>query len=154
MPQYSVLVPILYSPYINDAPAAPRIHLALFADGTYTSIYATEKHELRDFNKLQRGLTAVRSWCHRWNTKINERKTQMIYFSRRCGIPKDDLQLNGGKIPFVNCVKYLGFAFDRKMTWKLHIEDLYIVQNFNSASLTVKIMTALWAVKAEIPHNL
>jgi hypothetical protein len=53
---------------------------------------------------------------------INEGKTQAIYFSRRRRMPEDDLQLNGRNIPFVNSVKYLGAIFDRKMTWRLHIE--------------------------------
>jgi hypothetical protein len=69
VPQSSVLAPVLYGLYINDAPAAPGIHLALFADNT--GIYATEKHARRVLTKLQRGLTAVGSWCQRWNIKIN-----------------------------------------------------------------------------------
>jgi hypothetical protein len=40
-----LLAPVLYSLYINDGPAAPRVHLALSADDT--CIYATEKHECR-----------------------------------------------------------------------------------------------------------
>jgi hypothetical protein len=58
---------------MNDAPAAPRTHLALFTDDT--CIYATEKHERPVLCKLQRGLTAVNSWCARWNMKISEGKT-------------------------------------------------------------------------------
>jgi hypothetical protein len=81
VPQGSVLASILYSLFINDAPAAPGTHLALFADDT--CIYATEKHERRVLSKLQRGLTAVNSWCERWDIKINEVKTQAICFSRR-----------------------------------------------------------------------
>jgi hypothetical protein len=65
----SVFAPILYSLCINDATAAPGIHLALFADDT--CIYATEKHELCVLCKLQHGLTAV-TWFARWNIKINE----------------------------------------------------------------------------------
>jgi hypothetical protein len=64
----------------------------------------------------------VGSWCQRWNIKINERKTQAIYFSRRRRMPENDLQLNGRKIPFVNSVKYLGVTYDRRLTWRLHIE--------------------------------
>jgi hypothetical protein len=52
LPQGSVLAPVLYALYINDAPAAPGIHLALITDDT--CIYATEKHELRVLNKFQR----------------------------------------------------------------------------------------------------
>jgi hypothetical protein len=32
------------------------------------------------------------------------------------------LTLNGRNIPFVNNAKYLGVIFDRKITWRLHIE--------------------------------
>jgi hypothetical protein len=45
VPQGSVHAPILYSLHINNAPAAPGTHLALFADDT--CIYATEKHKRR-----------------------------------------------------------------------------------------------------------
>jgi hypothetical protein len=122
VPQCSVLAPVLYTLYINDAPAAPGIHLALFVDDI--SIYETEKHERRVFNKFQRGLTAMGSWCQHWNIKINEGQTQAIYFSRRRRLPEDDLQLNGRNIPFVNNVKYLGVTFDRRMTWRLHVEKI------------------------------
>jgi hypothetical protein len=57
MPQGSVLAPVLYSLYINDAPTAPGTHLAPSVDDT--CIYATEKHERCVFNTLQRGLTAM-----------------------------------------------------------------------------------------------
>jgi hypothetical protein len=60
VPQGSILAPVLYGLYINDAPTPPGIHLALFADDT--CIYATENHECCVFNKLQCGLTAVGSW--------------------------------------------------------------------------------------------
>jgi hypothetical protein len=59
VPQGSVLAPVLYSLYINDAPEAPRTHLALYANDT--CIYATEDHERRVFRNSQRGLTAVKS---------------------------------------------------------------------------------------------
>jgi hypothetical protein len=81
VPQSSVLAPILYSVYINDASAASGNQLALFADDT--CIFATEKHECHVLCKLQRGLTAVNSWCERWNIKINEGETQEMYFSLR-----------------------------------------------------------------------
>jgi hypothetical protein len=54
--------------------------------------------------------------------KINEGKTPAIYFSGRVRVPEDMLQLNGGDIPFVNNVMYLGVTFERRMTWILHIE--------------------------------
>jgi hypothetical protein len=55
--QVSVLAPVLYSLYINDAPAAPGIHLALFADDT--CVCATEKYDRLVLNKLQSGCGLV-----------------------------------------------------------------------------------------------
>jgi hypothetical protein len=75
--QGSLLTKILYSLYINDAPAAAGTHHALFADDT--CIYATKKHERHVLCKSQHGLTAVKSWCECWNIKITEGKTQAIY---------------------------------------------------------------------------
>jgi hypothetical protein len=36
--------------------------------------------------------------------------------------PEAHLTLNGQNIPFVNHVKYLGVIFDKRITWRLHIE--------------------------------
>jgi hypothetical protein len=104
--QSSVLAPILYSLYINDDPAAPEIHLALFAEDT--SIYATEKHERRVLCKLKRGLTAVNLLCERWNLHLI--------------VPDGVLQLDRRDIIFVNNITYLGVTFDRRMAWRPHIE--------------------------------
>jgi hypothetical protein len=47
----SVLSPVLYTIYTNDAPLAAGTPLCLFADDTY--IYATEKHRHSVLCKLQ-----------------------------------------------------------------------------------------------------
>jgi hypothetical protein len=58
------------------------------------------------------------------NIKINEEKTRAIYFSHQRRLPDSLLTLNGQNIPFVNNVKYLGVIFDKRMTWRLHIETI------------------------------
>jgi hypothetical protein len=72
--------------------------------------------------KLQRGLSAIERWSERWDIKINEDKTQAVYFSNRLRPPEAHLTPNGRNIPFVNHVKYLGVIFNERITWKLHIE--------------------------------
>jgi hypothetical protein len=64
LPHGSVLSPTLHTLYINDTPQTPGVYLGLFADDT--CIYVTDRKE---------------TWCERWNIKINEDKTQAIYFS-------------------------------------------------------------------------
>jgi len=122
VPQGSVLTPTMYSLYINDTPQTPGVQLTLFADDTY--MYATERKEGYVLIKLQRGLTAMMAWCQRRNIKINEDKTQAIYFSRRRGPVEAHLTLKGGKIPFVKDVKYLGVILDRKITWRCDAETI------------------------------
>jgi hypothetical protein len=81
-------------------------YLALIADDT--CLYATDRKEGFVVRKLQRGLSAMGTWCECWNIKINEKETQGIYFSRSRRRPESYLALNKRKIPFVNGVKYLG----------------------------------------------
>jgi hypothetical protein len=64
------------------------------------------------------------AWCERLYIKINEDKTQAIYFYHQRKPPDSLLTLNGRNIPFANSVKYLGVTFDKRMTWRLHIEKI------------------------------
>jgi hypothetical protein len=122
VPQSSVLFPTLYNLYINDTPQTPGVNLALFADDT--CLYATDRKEGYILKKIQRGLDSMAAWCERWNIKINEDKTQAIYFTHQNRLPASLLMLNGRNIPFVNNVKYLGVIFDKRTTWRLHIEKI------------------------------
>jgi hypothetical protein len=106
--------------YINDAPQTPGLFLSLFADDT--CLYATDRKQGFVVRKLQCVLSSMVTWCERWNIKINEDKTQGIYFSRNHRPPEPHRTLNGRNNPLVNNVKYLGVIFDKKVTWRLHIE--------------------------------
>jgi hypothetical protein len=105
VPQGSVMPPTLYSIYINKTPQTSSIYLGLFDDDT--CIYATGRKEGYVLRKLQRGLSAIKTWCERWNIKVNEDKTRAIYVSHRLWPPEAYLTLNEQNIPFVSHVKYL-----------------------------------------------
>jgi hypothetical protein len=94
-------------------PQTPGVNLALFADDT--CLYATEHKEDYVLRKLQRGLNSMTAWCKQWNIKINEEKTQAIYFSHRIKPSDTLLTLNGYNISFVNSIKYLGESSTRKL---------------------------------------
>jgi hypothetical protein len=107
VPQDSVLLsPTLYSIYINDTPQTPGVYLGLFVDEIF--VYAADRKEDYVLRKLQRGLSAIETWCERWNININKDKTQDIYFSHRLRPPEVHHILNGQNIPVCNHVKYLG----------------------------------------------
>jgi len=98
--QSSVLAPTLYgvySLYIYYTPQTPGVYLALFADDTYMyNVYIQQGYVLR---QLQRGLTSKKSWCGRWNIKINEDKTQAIYFFHRRRPVEAYVTLKGWHVP-------------------------------------------------------
>jgi hypothetical protein len=106
--------------YINETPKNPGMNLALFAEDT--CLYATDRKEGYVLRKIQRGLNSRAAWCKHWNIKINEDKTREIYFTCRNRPPDSLLTSNGRNIQFVNAVKYLGVLFDKRMTWRLHIQ--------------------------------
>jgi hypothetical protein len=83
------------------------------------------------------------AWCERWNIKINEIKTRAIYFTHRNRPPVSPLTLNGRNIPFVNSVKYLGVIFDKRMTWRLHIQ--MIEAKAFRTFITIYIWPLLWS---------
>jgi hypothetical protein len=121
VPQGSVLSPTLYNLCINDTPQTPGVNLALFADDT--CLYATDRKEgYVCSEKDPAWLDSMAAWCKHWNIKINEDKTRAIYFTRRNRPPDSLLMLTGRNIPFVNSVTYLGALFDKRMTWRLHIQ--------------------------------
>jgi hypothetical protein len=64
----------------------------------------------------QHGLSPMKTWCEHWNIKVNEAKTQGIYFSHSQHPLVSHLTLNGRNIPSVNSAKYLGVLFDRRVT--------------------------------------
>jgi hypothetical protein len=87
-----------------------------------TCIYATDRKGGYILRELHQAVTAVETWCEHCNIKLNEDKTQAIYFSYRPRLPEAHLALNGWNIPFVNHVKYLCVIFDKTITWILHVE--------------------------------
>jgi hypothetical protein len=106
--------------HLNDTPQTPCIYLGLFANNT--CIYATDRKEVYVLRKLQRGLSAIETWCERWNIKTNEDKTQAIFFSHRLRPLEAHLTLNGRNSPFHNYEKYRGVIVDKMVTWNLHEE--------------------------------
>jgi hypothetical protein len=122
VPQGFILAPTLHSLYIHDTPRTPGVRLALFADDT--CLYTTDRREIYVLRKLQRGLNALEEWCEKWTIKINEDKTRAVYFSKRLRRVEAHLTLKGPAITFVNDVKYLGVTFDRKITWRIHIDRI------------------------------
>jgi hypothetical protein len=92
MPQSSILSPSCIS-FIKHLPPepTPSVHIALFADDT--CIYTTETKKVM-FSESCSIVPVQWRGSECWNIKINEDKTQAIYFSHRFGQVEDQLTLN------------------------------------------------------------
>jgi hypothetical protein len=69
---------------------------------------------------LQDHLHSIEKWLQKWKMKVNETKSTHITFILRKG-HCPSVCINQTDIPQVETVKYLGWNFDRKLTWKEHI---------------------------------
>jgi hypothetical protein len=102
-------------------PQTPGVYLGLFPDNN--CIYDTDCKEGYVLRELQQGFCVIETWRECWNIKIiNEDKTQATHLSHRLRPPEAYLTLKGWNISFVNNIKYLNVIFNKRITWRLHIE--------------------------------
>lgn len=59
-----------YNIYVMNTLYIPGSHLGPFAIDIY--IYATDHKRNYVFRKLQRDVSAIETWCERWNIRISE----------------------------------------------------------------------------------
>ena len=74
--------------------------------------------------KLQTVLKALEVWCNENGFEFEPTKTICVYFTKNRNIRDPDLYLNGVRVPVRTEAKFLGVWFDRKLTFKFHIDYL------------------------------
>ena len=75
-------------------------------------------------NKLNKSMAKLHSWYESNNITVNTNKT----VDQTSSLSHKPLQLqilfNNITLSCSECTKYLGVTFDRKLTWRLHIDDI------------------------------
>ena len=124
-PQGSILSPILYLIYMNDATDGlntDQLCVSQYADdiGTWTT-GDTVKEIMQN---MQRGVNQLEKWCHKWFVTLNPLKSQLVVFTK-CLRHKEEMKetnftikLFGHSIQIVPEVVFLGVIFDQRMTWE------------------------------------
>lgn len=123
VPQGSVLGPILYNLYCSDMPELNGCECAAYADDT--CLFSSHEFGQNIVTELQCALDYLVDYFKKWKIKINEEKTQAVFFSRKrksCFYPTDQLKINQTSVQWSDNIKYLGVYMDRKLIFDLHIK--------------------------------
>lgn len=124
-PQGGVISPLLWLLVVDEVllklekkgvtPVGYADDIAILARGKFTDTLS----EL-----IEGALNTVKSWAENNGLGVNADKTELVLFTRRYKIPKFNLpRLNGAEIQLSDKAKYLGIILDRKLNWKLNIEE-------------------------------
>ena len=121
-PQGSCLSPVLYLIYVNDLSEDlnhEKVQLSQYADDV--SLRSTHSSMKEAFSRLQEGITALESWCKRWQVILNPAKSKVLVFTRCPRHEKEGpihIRLFNEDIQTAKEVEFLGVVFDSYMTWE------------------------------------
>ena len=115
VPQGSIFGPLLYTIYTTDIPKSDTAILSIFADDT--TVITTHPYTILASAKRQDHLRTIENWTRKWRLKINKTKTSHITFALQRGYCPQ-VCINQTVVPPAETVKYLGFHFDKRITWK------------------------------------
>lgn len=125
VPQGSVLGPLLFLIYINDL--LNGIHYSdVFHFADDTSLLCSSPRLKTIKKRVNIDLKLLCHWLNANKIALNVAKTEVIPFRHPNKSISYDvrLKLNGKKLSFSTCVKYLGVIIDSNLNWSFHIKNL------------------------------
>lgn len=123
VPQGGVLSPSLFILFINDIVAElPRgVHAALYADDLV--LWCSEEYATTATYRIQIALENVAAWAESWCVTINREKSTATLFTLSTKAKPGKLTLGNATLRYEDQQTYLGVTFDKRMTWKFHINQ-------------------------------
>ena len=131
VPHGSVLGPILFRIYINDAQFITNfIHLVLYADDM--NLLVSNKSLKKSIMVLNKELVRLEEWFQANKLTVNLSKTKFILFGYRQRLTnstttrlEQDFNLKlGRQIDRVTHTKFLGLVLDENLSWSFHIDSI------------------------------
>lgn len=123
IPQGSVLSVTLFLIAINNIlkDVKKPVKGTLFADDVM--LYVQGKNTTSMGNFMQTAIKSLENWSKQTGFLLSSEKTSCVCFSKKSPtLPV--LKLNNQILEYRNSVKFLGIIFDRKLTWRPHIDYL------------------------------
>jgi len=127
-PQGAIISSLLFLIMINDIPPGlDGTEMSLFADDSALFVAGRNKKLLQ--NKTQMSLNKIQKWCNQNGFKISIDKTIAIFFSKERHKSNFEIKIKDKQIELGDSAKFLGVYFDRKLTWKAHIDHIVTKTN-------------------------
>ena len=135
VPQSSVLGPLLFLLFINDAPnfTAEGCVLNMYADDVIIYTSAPTSDELQ--KKLQLCVDNVHHWYHMNRLTINKNKSAVMVIGGKVplqplNLDQFSINLDSNQTELVNKAKYLGFLVKDDLSWDDNILQLCKSMNY------------------------
>ena len=128
VPQSSILVPLLFSIYINDLTEGLSTNAKLFVDDiSLPSVI----HDIQtSANNLNKDLERISNWATQWKMKFNPdttKQAQKVVFS--CKVKKNTVLppflFNNASVTRTSSQKHLGIILDNQLKFDNHIKMMF-----------------------------
>ena len=128
VPQGSVLGPLLFLIHINDIVDDIESNMKLFADDV--SLFITiDKNEIESSAQINRDLERMKTWAQSWLVSFNPEKSKSLYITLKPNVYPSALYFDNHQLESEESHKHLGLTFNNNLTWKHHIDDIYLKAN-------------------------
>ena len=121
VPQGGVISPTLFLIFIDDLVSKlPKgVKAALYADDLV--MWVSEEYAGSAKYRMQQAADVLSAWTKEWNVSINTEKSSTTLFTLTQQ-KVDPIVLDGVKLKQDNEPNYLGITYDKRQTWKPHLQ--------------------------------
>ena len=124
LPQGTILSPISYVLFVHDLGKILPNNVKIIQYADDVCLYVINKSTQNCLHTLDQTLLKVSQWMSATGLEISYNKTYITTFTHsRIEFP-EFLTLNNTRIAHYNSVKFLGLHMDRKLSWRVHINEI------------------------------